>query len=663
MSLRLRRSTPNVAPAMVPVDDVRRWLWCDPAAAPPERPAEILYEVAADHCDAIRRDQGPVSAHVLLRHPQGPQIYPRRADVPSPCTVFDLLLRGQNVLVVGGRSTGKTELMAHVAAQSLSLEPAWVPFPVPVRLLTERLLDERTIAELCPIGALRLVREATAQGRALVLVDGLDEAGASARPLSESIETFAAAHPGVRIVVTTRPRRTGIPGFARVELRGFTTAALLPPQGSRLYSAHRFLERRAPEQRAPLIAAEVEARLRASAPAGPTPGAPGGPDGSSDAVLARFDIDDRRALFGLLAHSMHEQGIAEIPEDLLLTMLKLHLHGVRRTAGGSRLLLDRTDELDDHITDEEIAAMPREGELVDDVADLAARIVREIKERPALLVQRSPGVFAFADLIYQAHLTAKDAIRIRRLDELIDQREDPWWLDVLVLAASAPEHDPVGLIQGLLESENAATATLVAARCAEATASRLPEPLLRTIQRRLTALVPPDSEPHLAHLIDLGELVVPALLKVLPAATPNQRAYSTIVLGALSDYRACPTLVRLAADEARTEGAILTRIWKSDVVLRRRPVAHFALAALLNLAIQSAQGRAPFEQALQRCHLPSLKRIHDWVDHDYMTLEKADRDAEVVRALLVAMEKALRRLAAASPRKPPPPPPPRLRRR
>jgi hypothetical protein len=557
-----------------------------------------------------------------------------------------------------------------VLARRPSAWTAWIPSPIPRAAPVRRLINEQTIAELCPIGAVRLLREAIAQGRALLLIDGLDEAGPDARVLSESIEAFAAAHPGVLIVVTTRPRRTGIPGFARVELRGFTTAALLPPKGGRIYSAHRFLERRAPEQRAPLIAAEVEARLRAAARAAPASGAPDrAPGDATGAVLARFDIDDRRVLFGRLAHAMQELSIAEIPEDQLLSTLKIHLHGVRRAADGGRLMLDRTDELDDRITDEEIAAMPREGELVDDVADLAARIVREIKECPALLVQRSPGVFAFADLIYQAYFTAQDLIRIHRMDELIDQREDPWWLDVMVLAASAPEHDPAGLIEALLESENPPTATLIAARCAEATASRLPEPLLRTVQRRVAALVPPDSEPHVAHLIGVGELVVPVLLKALPSATPNQRAYTTVVLGALSDYRVCPTLVRLAADEARTEGSILLRIWNSDLVLKRRPVAHFALAALLNLAIQSAKGRAPFEQALQHCDLSSLKRVYDWVDHDYMTLDKADRDAEVVYVLLLVMEKAIAKLSASSPRKPPTPPPPpprpriRLRRR
>ncbi|MCC6558003.1 MAG: hypothetical protein IT372_34080 [Polyangiaceae bacterium] len=621
---------------MSTIDPLRAWLWCEPTTSPPEAPRGVLYEIEVDHCSEIRQELRHVHAQVERQHPKGPMVYPRREDLPSPCTISDLLALRRRVVVVGGRSSGKTALIGYLAVDALAREPRSIPFVIPVQLLPQPLLNERTIAEVCPRGAIRFLRETIARGRALILVDGLDEAGAEARRLSESIEQFAEAHPEARIVVTTRPRRTGIPGFARVDIAGFTTAALLPPQGSRVYPAHRFLARRTPEQRGALVAADVEARLLASVPANP----------AEDAVLPRFSLDDQRALWSCLAHEMHWRRVSEITEDGLQAWLEERLGGARCVGG--RLLLDRTDEIDEAVDRRRIKAFARLGEPASGLRELAARVVQEIKERPGLLVSPAPGVFRFADLILQEYLVALDSIRIDCADELIENRQDPWWHEALVLAVSIPALDAARFVEDLLETERAIlpTATLLAMRCMDAAPERIPEPLKRTIRRRVSALVPPDSDVQASFLIDQGDIVIPALLKTLATADVIQRACSTIVLGASDDRSATPELLRMISDRTRVEGVHLARLWIKDVLFVDQPISAYAMAALINRAIRSAAGRASFEQALERIDAVSLMRVYEVVDRAYLLQDDPDRDAEVVYALLDRMEQRLEKLAA-----------------
>lgn len=650
-----------------------RWLWGDAADIPPKDAAQALQDAKRDHCASILAEYGCVNVRVLrqsAQRPVNPEVVPRRVDAPSRCTVPELLARHERVLVVGGRSSGKSALVAHLAVgaaqNALSYRRAFVPFVVPVRLLSEPDLNERTIADLSPIGGIALIREALAQRRALVLVDGLDEAGAGARVLSETTQAFAKAHPGSRVLVTTRPRRTGIPGFARVELPGFVTAALLPPSSSRVYAAHRFLWRRSPERRASLVAAEVDALLRrwarAELPAG--------------SVLGRFDLGERRRLFSTIAFHMHHQGVVEMSAEELSATLRRRLHGLR-LVDGERFILDTVDVDEEDIDDEALerailemfageapqgalewgeaterpdpprltsAGAPGEGELVQDIEGLIERIIQEIQHRPGLFLERRPGFLTFADLVFQEYLTAQESIRLGLLGELVELRKDPWWHDVIVLAAGAPEVDAAAFVKEILSADRgeAPVATLIAARCAEVASQRLPARLLRTVSRRLSELVPPRNEANVDQLIDVGEVAGPALIHALGSAEPNERAYTANVLGSLHYGPAHGVLIRMASDTTPTDGKIMCQVWTLDLRLKGKPVSYFALAALFNMALTSTAAQRSFEQALERVSPKVLAHLYRVLDlHSLFGTDEPERDPEIVDALLTKMQKVL----------------------
>jgi NACHT domain len=683
-------------------DDLRRWLWDDPTAASPRSPAKVLRDIEIEHVSSVWNEHRQADVRVLRQSaesPVDPEVIPRRVEEPSRCTLQELLSRQERVLVVGGRGTGKTALISRLAARiavdrSASTQ-ALVPFVVPVSLLSEPQLNEDTIARLSPLGGILLVRRALLERRALVLVDGLDEAGDGTRTLSESIAAFGRAHPGNRMVVTTRPRRTGIPGYTRVELSGFVTATLVPPPGDRVYAAHRFLWRRFPERRVSLVADKVTVLLRVAAGEAPPVAAGEAPPARS--VLGALDMSEQRILFGAVAFDMHLRQLVEIPLEKLAESLRERLRGAR-WVDGKRLVLDEEaedpqdddsdedddsddgdfeDESDEEAEDDEAldddeapedaddTAAPvhedreglveREGELVQDTDGLVARLIAEIRRQRGLLIERRPGFFSFAELAYQDYLNAQEYIRIGALKELVQMREDAWWQDTLVFAAGAEGVDRAAFIQQILDADlgSAPVATLIAARCAEV-AGPLPPRLRQTISRRLSELLPPRNELNVAHLLALGDVVGPALLQALGSAAPRERAYTAIVLGNLGYRPAYGALLRMVADTTPVQGSITCRIWTEDLIAKNKPVGYFALVALFDASLASTSGRRIFEQALAHVPPRALDHFHTLIDHSYLVnqssdMDLSDRDAEVVRVLLMKMRRVLERNVTGPP--------------
>jgi hypothetical protein len=344
---------------------------------------------------------------------------------------------------------------------------------------------------------------------------------------------------------------------------------------------------------------------------------------------------------------------------------------------GKRLVLDKSDEVDidddpepdsEEMLELEGGAGPverraagrtePEGELVQDIEGLTGRVVREIRLQKGLLLEHRPGVFHFADLAYQDYLNAEDHIRVGALREFIGKCDDGWWHDTIVFAAGAAGVDAAAFIQKILDAyrTEAAVATLIAARCAEVAARELPPRLRRTISRRLSELVPPRNEIHVAQLIEVGEVAGPALLGALGAAAPNERAHTAVVLDALGYEPACGVLARMAADPTPVESSIPYRIGTDDNFAKNQPVGYFALAALFNMALASTSARGSFEQALERVPQRALARFHTLVERSYVLApefdtDKPDRDPDVVHILLAKMQKVLCRTAASPPPK------------
>lgn len=165
----------------------------------------------------------------------------RENDQTSPKTlgVVEMLSQARRSVVVGAAGSGKTVLLKDLAMQGaqgvLKLGQATL-LPVLVPLASWAPSIERTTSvddftdHIVKFVGSRAeprfeptIRESLRTGRALLLLDGLDEIDREdlRRAITGAVETFCDRHPSIAVVLTTRP-------VAGLKIPGFSTYELLP---------------------------------------------------------------------------------------------------------------------------------------------------------------------------------------------------------------------------------------------------------------------------------------------------------------------------------------------------------------------------------------------------------------------------------------------------
>ncbi|MEW5867675.1 MAG: SUMF1/EgtB/PvdO family nonheme iron enzyme [Chloroflexota bacterium] len=406
------------------------------------------------------------------------------------------LQRYRRLVVIGDPGCGKTTLLAYLAlsyARALRDEASTVtdrlglpgesgclPVLLPLRDLGRHLLEQHPDPSqdgpALLLDYLRAYYQAQSiplpqdffaapleAGRAVVLLDGMDEVAAPAlrQRAARLVEKFAVRYPKNRFVVTSR--EVGYEGAARVA-QGFGLAKVRPfnagevrqfvhdwtravevslagrespdilrladEQSGRLAAAieanprlaelavnpllltvvalvHRY-RGQLPERRSELYEEAVEVLL------GKWDEAKGL---ESEAPLAGRTLDsgDRRSLLEPIAFWMHERQRREIERDELCDLLLPVFSGL---SGG--------DE----------PARPRAGEIARAAAKAVEAFLRLVAERSGLLVERGVGVYGFAHLTFQEYLAARClAGRDDAIEYSLARLGDPWWREALLLQA------------------------------------------------------------------------------------------------------------------------------------------------------------------------------------------------------------------------------------
>jgi energy-coupling factor transporter ATP-binding protein EcfA2 len=328
----------------------------------------------------------------------------------SRLSVPEVLTRHERVVIVGAPGSGKTTLVAHLATEaamerlhkSVGAKRRWVPFVVRVHSLGERqVIDEQTIADAIPRCDIDLVRDVLRDGRALVLVDGLDEATGGIANLLPSLQAFAAAYPASRIVATTRPSG---PEAAHVEVPGFASTTLLPMTRDEVYqfidkwclAAELSIQKdqaRA-EDEAHRAAEDLKSRVKTSRPVERLAQTP--LMCSVLCIVHRFlgqRIPERRAaLYEACTNVLlYEWDRTKFKDGSFIG--KLDAHHKRFLLSGLAKWMHERHEAEVSASDviEQFAGRLPE---IDRSPDEAAAIVREIQYRSGILFERRPGFFA-----------------------------------------------------------------------------------------------------------------------------------------------------------------------------------------------------------------------------------------------------------------------------
>jgi hypothetical protein len=537
-------------------------------------------------------------------------------DMPRRRTIAEIMKGSGRVLLIGAPGSGKSTLVSFLAngcavgRHGLRWPKNALPFVITVRELKDASIGPEWIASHLGI-AVELVVAALKEKRAVLLVDGMDEAPEELRrQLVAALARFTGKYPQMPVIVTSRPAgapgeiESCLSGFLGFRLTDFTDAevnsfvdkwclaaersarpdsseakqqaslaaadlkariarsrpvqriAVNPLLTTILCVVHRFLGRTIPEHRVTLYEKCTDALLyewdRAKFP--------------KDAAVGNLDANQKRTLLRGVASALHEKHAAEMPESDVVA----------------------------HFA----AMLPQMGQPQED----ALRIVREIRDRSGVLVERRPGAFAFSHLTFQEYLTALDyASRSRELLEKID---DPWWHEVIALAAGIPGCDAAAIIDRFL-SKKTPKNIFMAAKCLE-TAISAPLELRKKVEDALEHILPTTDWELGQSLLEIGLTVAPILARGLLDYSANAKVRVLIFFQSFVYEPVIPVLMKLTSDSQ------VTPFFLGERAEYKLTVGELAISALYNMARTSDRARAALIPVLAKN--PLSRRFRNWLE-------------------------------------------------
>jgi formylglycine-generating enzyme required for sulfatase activity len=417
-------------------------------------------------------------------------------------TSLHMLVRDQPFLVVlGDPGAGKSTLVKYVllalaegmAAARLGLADEWLPILFPVAAFAQA---REQHADLVPLDYLSqyyqglsqpdygpLFRRALLAGRALVLLDGLDEVRAERLELTRCLEAFVREWdaPGNRFVATSRiagyddaPLDDAL--FTRVTVQTFDDddIRLFAQQWSLAYERAGVADH---GEHDALVEAELHRRADARALS------------LSDAIFASEGVTDlaRNPLLLTILALIHNQG-TRLP-DRRVDLYRLCVEALAETWNRARSLSGR--EIDAYLGDEKLderfvvnllgpaalwihAEQPgglveqrdleqqlvqtlvgAYGQTVGKAQGLAREFIELVRRHTGLLQERGHRRYGFLHLTLEEYLAARailDSATIDDPDALIHERcVDPGWREVLrLMVASASQREAQRLLLHIL---------------------------------------------------------------------------------------------------------------------------------------------------------------------------------------------------------------------
>ncbi|WP_033261702.1 NACHT domain-containing protein [Amycolatopsis vancoresmycina] len=534
-------------------------------------------------------------------------------EVPGD-RIEHVLPRTSKILLRGEAGSGKTTLLQWLAVQCASRQlrnvDGWddiEPFLIRLRRFShaplpspERFLDEvgRHIADEMPPG---WVHRQLRHGRAVVLVDGLDEVpDERRREVHEWLRELVGTFPRARFVVTTRPAAVTA-GWLSGE--GFTEVGLQPmtPRDVRTFVTrwHQALpgEPRDEERDALITAIGARSPLRRLA---------------------------ENPLLCALLCALHHQGNGRLPEN------RMELYDV-----ALRMLLDSRDierKIDVPVrlslTEKLVLLrslaywLVRNGHTDVPAADAEARITaklrsmgqidvtprtvfRHLLDRGGVLREPVPGRIDFVHRTFQEYLAAQAAIEEDDIGILTANARRDEWREVVVLAAghahpAQRERLLDGILQWDTDEQERLKLDLVALACLE-TSPTLSERLRNEIEDRASTLIPPQSLSEARALASAGEFVLDLLAASEPEA-PESTAATVHAVALIGGQGAFELLTRYRNTRDQVVIDELVEAWHMF-----DPV-EFAERVLAELPIEDIIAEDLAELASLR-HLPQLRHL------------------------------------------------------
>ncbi|CAM5392319.1 ATP-binding protein [Streptomyces avidinii] len=483
-------------------------------------------------------------------------------------------------------------------------------------------------------------------GRALVLVDGVDEVPPWLRSRTKSwLRALLHAYPAARFVVTTRP--SAVPEDW-LTAQGFSSLALLPMERD--------------DVSAFITHWHDSARAKADADGadGADDGAGGGPEGGADRgggggserarerdLLDRYEralldaVGSRRDLGRLATNPlmcallcalnrdrrMHLPRARKELYDAALDMLLIRRDSERDISGVEGVYLSRDEQTlllqrlaywlirNGQVEAAADGAIAMIAESLDAMPQVKAQgtdaqtVFRHLLIRSGLLREPVPGSVHFVHRTFQDYLGAKAAVEARDFGVLVRNAHDDTWDNVVRMAVghARPDERAYLLRQLLARADQSepdrSRLVLLAAACLEHAPELDPE-VWREVKARTACLLPPRSPGQAGELAKAGELVLELLPE--PAGLTEGEAAATIRTAALvGGDRALQVIAGFRTDDRYEASRELSDAWG------RFPVDVYADTVLADAPLRTAHLHVRTRGQLRALdRLPHVRRLH-----------------------------------------------------
>ncbi|HWT00214.1 MAG TPA: NACHT domain-containing protein [Pyrinomonadaceae bacterium] len=484
--------------------------------------------------------QGSNAEETDLSEVEQPPEGQSKNDPGSPVSVNEVLAETNRLIVLGEAGSGKTTLLQWVAVRSAQKDfkgglVDWnetIPFFIRLRQCSETGLPapedfpkfvSTVIAGSMPHG---WVHEQLRSGRAVVLIDGLDELGQAMRDeVRDWLRELMNSYERVRFVVSSRPYAIE-EGW--MEAEGFVNAELLPME---LPDINNFIdqwheavleqlqEEEARAKMKPLaenlkltMLRESQKRKLATNPL-------------LCAMLCALNRDrqeqlpsDRIELYEACIHMLVERRDIERKVDLRdypalgyrqkLSLLQDMAYWLIKN-NYSMVLLPKVEER----LNQKLAVMDNLGDGVS-----GQSVLKLFIERSGILREPVKDNIDFTHRTFQEFLAAKALLNEGDFGLLVNHAHEEQWREVVILAAGlARTNEREELINGLLERGDSDASLrhqlyLLAVACLE-TSVELNRGIRQKLIQRLTELIPPKKMGEAKLLASAGDLAIAYLSK------------------------------------------------------------------------------------------------------------------------------------------------------
>ncbi|WP_410598364.1 NACHT domain-containing protein [Amycolatopsis sp. lyj-90] len=488
------------------------------------------------------------------------------------------------ILIRGEAGSGKSTLLRWLAVNAargtfrdeLTALNGHIPFLIKLRSYSGRALpspEEFLDGTAQPVTALMpsaYVHRQLASGRALVLVDGVDELPVDERGAVRTwLGDLSRAFPDIRLVITSRPA-----GAAEtwLSVEGFSSAWIEHMTQTDVRALIRHWHKAARDAGS-LPCAEEDLPRYEGVLLGRLDGSPHLRALATTpllcAMLCALNLDhasflprNRLELYVTALSVLLERRDAErrIPHSLKLASQdgrQLLRHLAWRLSVNGRSELSREEAIRRLV--ERLAAMPR-------VDHTAERLLEHLVQRSGIVREPTTGRIDFVHRTFQEFLTAEEAADQGDIGLLVQNAHLDQWRDIVVMAAglaNAPLRQE--LFKGLFDRADAEPRTrrklhLLAAAAMES-APALTVELAERMERAIAALIPPRQIAEARSLAGGGELLLPRLQET--ANLSEAAAAATVRTAALiNGPEAWPVLEKFSRDPRPGVQKELIEAWR-----------------------------------------------------------------------------------------------------